>query len=138
MANKLVMRLPENPVKFVIPIDPDLLPDFPDQEEIALILTEKTAMTLDVYQKDLTGELKGLEFEGKVVHWLNNFGMKKKGSKEFEPIVDPYIIEMNAIDGAVYVYYDGKKVLELPNTKSEMGKVTATLNLGDPPAGWVK
>lgn len=138
MANKLIVLLPENPVKFVIPIDPDLLPDFPDQEEIAIILTEKTATTLDVYQKDLVDELKGLEFEGKVVHWLNNFGMKRKGAKEFEQIVDPYNLEMNAINGAIYVYYDGKKVLELPTSKSETGKVSATLNLGDPPAGWVK
>jgi len=126
-----------NPHHFAIPSNPDLLDDFPDQDQITIVLSPETADQHDIFYKPLPAAVKNLEYNHKKVHWINNFGVKKKNAAKFDKKVDRYEIHLKHIDGATYVYYDGTVKL-LPTTPPVGGQVSAQLDLGDPPVGWVK
>jgi hypothetical protein len=128
----------DNPYKFTIPSNSDLLNDFPDQDQITIILSPETTDQLDIFYKPLPVAVKNLKYGGKKVHWINNFGIKQKAAASFEKKVEQYEIHLKHIADAVYVYYDGTKIKPLSTSDPVGGQVSAKLDLGDPPVGWVK
>ncbi len=86
---------------------------------------------------------KHTSFNGKPIHWIANFGYQHKatGAAAAGRLDEPYDIELAAhhIANAQLVYFDGAAVQPLPTRPSDTtpGKVKATLDLGDPPIGWV-
>jgi hypothetical protein len=97
----------------------------------------------DVWTKDITPDLptswtNPANKQSKSIQWIANFGIKLKGKQtenDFEKKVDRYTIEFDDIEGATYVYYDGSAVQLFESPKHGNGKVTVTLDLGDPNTG---
>lgn len=138
MANRKIARDSEDPKKYRIPVDREKLKDFPDQDEMMIILKEEDTRELDVFQKDIPVELKNSRFRNKKVKWMNNFGLKKKGAHLFEQTVSEYTIELKKISNATYIYHNGAEIIELLVHDVNGDRVQASLTLGDPPVGWVK
>jgi hypothetical protein len=102
----------------------------------------------DVYQKDLPANLPA------GYDWINSFGLKHRpkdhknpdrslDSSDADPYpidVEPYLIELDDVDGKEPVFFDGAKVQNFPGKKTSIGngRVHVTLALGDPPIGWPK
>jgi hypothetical protein len=138
MTERRIDPAHDNPRKFAISTAPELLGDFPDQDEILVVLAEELVSTHSVFYKPIPSKLKNLKYNEKKVRWLNNFGIKEKGAKEYAKRVTHYRVHLKHIAGAVYVYYDGAAIKLLEVTDPEAGMVSALLDLGDPPLGWVK
>jgi hypothetical protein len=138
MTERMINAAHDNHRKFAIPANPDLLKDFPDQDEILVVLSDKAVNEQDVFYKPVPVSVKNLKYKAKKVHWVNNFGIKTKNAKAYETRVSQYEIHLKHVDGAVYVYYDGKVIQPLTVTSPVDGLVSAQLDLGDPPLGWVK
>jgi len=97
----------------------------------------------DVWSKDISAELPSSftdpdDGQVKTIRWIANYGLKLKGKQEqddFENQVDEYTLEFDEIEGIKYVYFDGTSVQHFKDPKRENGKITVTLNLGDPNIG---
>jgi hypothetical protein len=97
----------------------------------------------DVWQKEISANIPTEwvdpeDGQTKTITWIANFGLKLKGKQEkdaFEERVDAYTIEFEDVPGSKFVYFDGKAVQFHKDVKRQNGKVTVTLNLGDPEGG---
>jgi hypothetical protein len=98
----------------------------------------------DVWQKDIdtSAPISWVDPEDgqtKPINWIANFGLKLKGKQEkdaFEDRVEAYTVEFDDVPGSKFVYYDGKSVQPFKDAKRQNGKITATLDLGDPNGGY--
>lgn len=138
MAERRIAPAPNNGRRFTISTDPDLFNDYPDQAEVIVLLSPELVAEHEVYSKPIPASLKGMEYNGKKIRWMNNFGLKKKNSPGFEGKTSRYEVQLKHVKDAEYVYFDGSVVNLLPVSAPKAGKVTAQLDLGDPPVGWVK
>lgn len=137
MADRKMGAVPGDPTRVHITVNPDALPNFPDQARVTLVLHRDYANTYDVFQKDIPAELRGKQYNGKPIRWLNNFGLKQKGAAGFENKVPDYTVILDALPGAEYVFHDGSsiQVLKTSPVEGDPTKVQATLKLGDPSVG---
>jgi hypothetical protein len=113
-------------------------PDAPRRQAVRLRLTPEAAQGYAVWQKEMPAKLPE-EYEGRTIHWFNNFGLKRRGSDEYTYRVPAYtIIVDKGPRGATLVYFDEQSDPQLnPLETTEVdGQLHATLDLGDPTIGW--
>ena len=110
----------------------------PVNRPVTIILTTEGARRYTVWQKDIPDEIQGATYQGSPVIWVNNFGLKRVGSDDYEATVsEPYTVILDEVPAeATAVYHDGRNVRPLGTTPAGGGRVEATLDLGDPPVGW--
>jgi hypothetical protein len=106
-----------------------------------------------IVKKDIPEEAKGKTYRGKTVIWINNFGIRLRGSfgiKAGGSKQDPFIDEVEgeqfsyevivpgpAPEGyPTLVYFDGMDVQPANATVDGDGNYHFTLDIGDPPDGW--
>lgn len=106
-----------------------------------------------IVKKDIPAEAKDKLFGGKKVKWINNFGIRLKGSfgvKSGGNKQDPFMDEVNGerftyevivpspppAGFASLVYFDGANVQPTGATPDSSGNYRFSLNIGDPPTGW--
>lgn len=106
-----------------------------------------------IVKKDIPGVAKGKTFRGKTVIWINNFGIRLRGSFEVKSggsKQDPFIEEMQGErftyevvvpgpapkDYPTLVYFDGTDVQPSGATVDDNGNFHFNLNIGDPATGW--
>ena len=98
----------------------------------------------DVWKKDIPADAPATwtdpdDGQVKPITWFNNFGLKLKGQGTFEDVVDEYDIELDEADvkaGSDLVYYSKGQVIKFRNARGAgTGKLTVSLNLGDPVIG---
>lgn len=117
-----------------------------NEKSVQVLLPPGLAKKYDVDKKDLPLGIptSWTDPNGKSysISWINNFGLKPKGSSKFAPgkVDDDYEILLDKEAGKTLFYYDG--VIK-PFEPSDLGqptdkpdKVAAKLRLGDPPIGW--
>jgi hypothetical protein len=133
MPQRKLRRMNNRPGEFSIP------PERGDRGFIVKVNQDK----YDVWQKDISANLPTSfidpeDGQTKIIRWISNYGLKLKGKQEqdnFEDQVDEYTLEFDEIEGSKYVYFDGSSIQHFQNPKHENGKITVTLNLGDPNIG---
>src|SRR5512140_2241811 len=138
MAERQADRHPDIPNGYHIPVDTQKLASFPHQAHLVVVLNDAHS-GYEVYQKDIPNEVVGKTHQGKSIRWLNNFGLKQKGRGEYAAEVPEYLLLLEQIEGAQFVYFDGTQVLPLATTphSGSSNQLRAALRLGDPPIGWV-
>jgi hypothetical protein len=139
MPDREASRHPSIPNAFHIEINADMAEHFPHQGHIAVVLNDRHA-GYRVFHKAIPLHLKGRQYDGKEVHWVNNFGLKKQGQQQYSAQVPEYTVMLNHIENAAYVLFDGKEIrpLAVGPHEEDLTKVKALLGLGDPPIGWVR
>jgi hypothetical protein len=137
MAERKADRHPVISNAYHIPVDAEQLSRFPHQGHVAIVLSEAHS-GYECFQKDIPGHLVGKTHKEKSIKWLNNFGLKPSGKKDYADEVPEYTILLENFKDAQYVYYDGKEILPLKTSpyKADPTKVSAVLHLGDPAIGW--
>ncbi len=117
--------------------------------EIAIVLDDDIAAKYDVVAKEFPEDLPDFwvdpaDNRKKHIRWISNFGLRKPDGM-FEaklPKGQHYQVEIplaagqieSSVTAAKIVYFDGKKVKELPG-KFQGRVFVAELDLGDPPIG---
>ncbi len=126
---------PENPDEFSIPAR---------VEKPLKIKLKGPKGKYDAMKKDIPADAPATwidpdDGQTKTITWFNNFGLKLKGHDNFEEDVDEYDIELDKADvktGSDLVYYSKGEVIKFRNVKRNgAGKLTVSLNLGDPSIG---
>lgn len=141
----------ENPRKFRIDADAgetaiEIL--LPDQLPAGRLPTQ-----YKIVKKDIPGEVRSITYNGKLVVWINNHGIRLRGV--YEVITggekeDPFIEEVKgerftyevivpgpAPEGyPTLVYFDGTDVRPANPTIDPEGYYHFNLDIGDPPDGW--
>lgn len=106
-----------------------------------------------IVKKDIPDEARGKTYRGRAVLWINNFGIRLRGSfgvKRGGSKQDPFIEEVEgeqfsyevtvpgpAPEGLpTLVYFDGTNVQPANATTDSDGNYHFNLDIGDPAAGW--
>jgi hypothetical protein len=106
-----------------------------------------------IVKKDIPNEAKGKTYGGKTVIWINNHGIRLRGSfktKKGDTKQDPFIDDVDEeqftyeviVPGpppkgySTLVYFDGTNVQPANATLQNDGFYHFTLDIGDPPDGW--
>ncbi len=136
-----------NPNRFDIPTNAAQNNRFPHQSPISVELSQAAGAQYHVFRKDIDDDAAGKTFtipgnppQVKTVTWLNNFGLKPKGSNDFAGSVTQYTIHIPRVNGAtLYVYYDGSQAqgLDFSTNPNDQNDIVAQLDRGDPPIGWI-
>lgn len=108
------------------------------RQTVRVRLSREAAEEYGVWQKEMPEALPDT-FEGRPITWLNNFGLKRRGSDRYAASVPPYTVLLEkGPKGAVLVVYEeeGKPPLRRLETEEVDGRVQATLDRGDPAVGW--
>ena len=108
------------------------------RQTVRVRLSREAAEEYGVWQKEMPEGLPR-EYEGRRITWLNNFGLKRRGSDQYAASVPPYtIILEKGPEDAVLVTYEpgGDPPLRELETEEVDGEVQATLDRGDPGVGW--
>lgn len=107
-------------------------------QSLRVRLTRAAAQEYGVWQKDMPADLPET-YDGRPITWFNNFGLKRRGSDEYEVSVPAYtIIVEKHPDDAVLVAYEEQAdpSLYALETVEVDGELHATLDRGDPTVGW--
>ena len=113
-----------------------------NEREIEIILPPGLAASHKVEKKDLPEGLPTTWKVSRPITWFNNFGLKEKGKPDFVSgeVPEGYEIILDQEPGKTLVYYYDGSVRAFPqkdlgDTPGRPGKVSARLQLGDPPCG---
>ena len=107
-------------------------------EEVRLRLSREAAREYGVWQKEMPEGLPD-SYQGRPITWLNNFGLKRRGSDDYAASVPAYTIVLakDPERTALLVYEpQGNPPLREVATREVDGRVQATLDRGDPSVGW--
>lgn len=129
-----------------------------DETAIDIVLPERfpNSRQLNEYKivkKDIPSTARGKTYGGKKVKWINNYGIRLKGShgvkgggNKQDPFIDDVdgeqfsyevIVPGPAPEGLpTLVYFDGTDVQPANATKDSDDNYHYNLNIGDPPNGW--
>ena len=112
------------------------------EKEIEVLLPPGLAASHVVEKKDLPEGIPTTWKGSRPITWINNFGLKEKGKADFVrgEVPESYEIILDKEPNKTLVYYyDGSVRAFPPNDLGEPpgrpGKVSARLQLGDPPCG---
>lgn len=133
MADQEISR-PGGPVEVTIPAHPRAS----RAEEVRVRLSREAAREYGVWQKEMPEEMPD-SYQGRPITWLNNFGLKPRGSDAYAASVPAYTIVLaKGPEDAVLVVYEpqGDPPLRELATREVDGQVQATLDRGDPSVGW--